>query len=164
MPRRWDHNRGEGRLPDRPGPRCRCGERGFTLLEALIATAIAAMVLGVLLRTAVGGIGAVREAANYQLAVALARSHLTMLGRNMAGVPTDSQGNDGPFGWRIRVAPEAAASSGTGIVDWYLHKDELQATLYSVSVTVSWQSDGRRRELDVHTQRLGLALPTSPQP
>ncbi len=139
-------------------------ERGFTLLEVLVAAAIAAMVLGVLLPTALSGIGTVRAAVAYQTAGALARSHLALLGRNMADVPADSQGSDGPFDWRVRVTPEAVASSGAGIVNWFLHKDELQATLYAVSITISWQSNGRRRELSIDTQRLGLALPPAPQP
>jgi prepilin-type N-terminal cleavage/methylation domain-containing protein len=134
-------------------------ERGFTLLEVLVASVIAALMFAALLQTALSGIRAVRSAGAYETAMALARSHLAMLGRNAADEAGDSHGSDGPFDWRVQVKPEAVASSGAGIVNWYLHKDEARATLYAVSVTVSWQSEGRRRELRVDTKRLGFASP-----
>lgn len=133
-------------------------ERGFTLLEVLVASLIVALAFGVLLPAAVSGIATVRNAGAYETAMALARSHLAMLGRNMANVAAASQGSDGPFDWQIRVTPEAVASPGAGIVNWFLHKDEPRATLYTVSVTVSWGAEGQRREFHIDTQRLGFAL------
>jgi prepilin-type N-terminal cleavage/methylation domain-containing protein len=139
-------------------------DRGFTLLEVLVATVIAAAMFAVLLQTALSGIRTVRTAGAYETAMALARSHLAMLGRNVADNAGDSHGNDGPFDWRVRVKPEAVASSGAGIVNWFLHKDEAHATLYDVSITVSWQSEGRRRDLSVSTKRLGFAVPPPQTP
>jgi len=134
-------------------------ERGFTLLEVLVASVIAALAFGVLLPAAVGGIATVRNAGHYETAMTLARSHLALLGRNMATVAEASHGSDGPYDWEVRVTPESVAGSGGGIVNWYLHKDEPSATLYGVSVIVSWQTGDRRREVRIDTQRLGFALP-----
>lgn len=139
-------------------------DRGFTLLEILVATVIAAAMFAVLLQTALSGIRTVRTAGAYETAMALARSHLAMLGRNVADNAGDQHGSDGPFDWRVHMKPEAVASSGAGIVNWYLHKDEPHATLYDVNVTVSWQSEGRRRELSVTTKRLGFAVPPPQTP
>lgn len=139
-------------------------ERGFTLLEMLIALAIATAVLGVLLPGAVSAIATARSARSYETAVALARSHLALLGRNMAYVPPVSSGRDGPFDWRVQLKPEATASPGPGIVDWYLHSTEMRATLYHVGVVVSWQADGHRRSLHIETQRLGFAPPPLVRP
>jgi general secretion pathway protein I len=139
-------------------------ERGFTLLEMLIALAIATAMLGVLLPEAVNAIATARNAGLYETAVALARSHLAMLGRNMADAPPTSTGRDGPFAWRVQVKPEATASPGPGIVNWYLHSNEMRATLYDVRVIVSWEIDGHRRALRIETQRLGFAPPPSAQP
>ena len=137
-------------------------ERGFTLLEVLIASVIAAAVFGVLLRSAMSGISTARDAGAYETAVALARSHLALLGRDMASLPADQHGSDGPFEWRVRLTREAVADPGAGIVNWYLHKDEPRAALYAVSVSIAWQSEGRRHELDIETQRLGFAPPPPP--
>jgi general secretion pathway protein I len=139
-------------------------ERGFTLLEVLIASAIAAAMFGVLLQSAVSGVETVRNAGAYEAAVALARSHLALLGRNVADEPTDSHGNDGPFDWHIRIVPQRAAYTGSGIVNWFRHKDEKQPTLYDVSLVVSWLAAGHRREVQIDTQRLGFALPAAPDP
>ncbi len=139
-------------------------ERGFTLLEVLIALVIATAMLGVLLQTALSGIATVRSAGAYETAVALARSHLAMLGRNMADVPAGTHGSDGPFDWRVQVVPEAVANPAPGIVNWFLHKDEERATLYAVSIVVDWQTSGHRRELRIATQRLGFAPPPAVQP
>ena len=139
-------------------------ERGFTLLEVLIASVIAAVVFGVLLLTALNALGTVRNAGAYETALSLARSHLAMLGRNMANVPADSHGSDGPFYWQVRVKPEAVANPGPGIVAWYEHRNQLRATLYAVRIIILWQADGHRHQLHVETQRLGFALPPPVQP
>jgi prepilin-type N-terminal cleavage/methylation domain-containing protein len=138
-------------------------ERGFTLLEVLVASVIAAAMFAVLLQTALSGIRTVRNAGAYETAIALTRSHLAMLGRTVADAAPDSHGSDGPFDWRIRVTPEAVADPGAGIVNWFLHKDEARATLYAVSITVFWRLEGRRRELRLDTKRLGFAPPPPPE-
>ncbi len=135
-------------------------DRGFTLLEVLVALAIAAVTFGVLLSTELSGIRTVRNAGAYEAAMQLARSHLAMLGPNMASVPPVQQGQDGPFVWRIQVKPEQVAHSRAGAVQLFAHANELRATLYAVGITVSWRSDGREQDLYLNTQRLGfVALP-----
>lgn len=139
-------------------------ERGFTLLEVLIAVVIATVVFGALMQASLSGIRLTRSAGGYEMAMALARSHLAMLGRNMATVPPDSHGQDGPFEWRIQVAPEGTANPGAGIVNWFIHRDEARATLYAVSIVISWPADGRRPMLRLVTQRLGFEPPSSATP
>jgi prepilin-type N-terminal cleavage/methylation domain-containing protein len=139
-------------------------ERGFTLLEVLVALVIAAVMFGALLQSATSGIATARDAGAYETAAALARSHLALLGRDMAIVAADQQGHDGPYDWQVHLTREAVASPGAGIVNWYLHKDEARPALYAVSINVSWQSEGRRRELRIDTQRLGFAPPPPETP
>lgn len=134
-------------------------ERGFTLLEVLIAAMIAILVFAALMQASLSGIRLTRSAGGYEMAMALARSHLAMLGRNMATVPPDSHGKDGPFKWRIQVEPEATDNPGPGIVNWFIHRDESRATLYTVIIVISWPADGRHPVLRLVTQRLGFAPP-----
>ena len=139
-------------------------DRGFTLLEVLVALAITAVTLAVLLSTEVNGIRTVRSAGAYETAMTIARSHLAMLGPNMADVAAAQHGRDGAFDWRIRVAPLAVAQTGVGAVRQFPHKAQLQAALYAVGITISWRSDGHDQMLQVNTQRLGFhALPPPQQ-
>ena len=55
-------------------------ERGFTLLEVLIAFVIAALALGVLFQGTAGSLGSVRVSGQYQEALSRARSHLEAAG------------------------------------------------------------------------------------
>ncbi len=139
-------------------------ERGFTLLEVLVASIIAAAVLSVLLQTAMTGNSTVREAGRYETAMALARSHLALLGGNVATLPPEQHGHDGPFDWQVQVTREAAACPGPGVVNQFLYRDAARAGLFAVDVQVSWQSAGHRRQVQIETKRLGFAPPASTQP
>ncbi len=118
------------------------GEAGFTLLEALIAFAIAALALAALLQGALTGLRATQAATRTEEALARARSRLAALGATPIA-PTDRRGDDGGgFAWRLRVVP-AATSGGL--------------TLFNVTVVVGWRDGGTPREVRLETQRLGPA-------
>lgn len=125
------------------------GERGFTLLEVLVAFVIAALALGVLFRGTLDGLRSAQAAGRYEEAVTRARSRLAAL---TAGglTPGDHQGDDGNgFHWRERItAIETAAPPppGTG----------GSLALYAVSVGVSW-TDGKRRTVELDSERIGPA-------
>lgn len=87
----------------------RAGERGFTLLEVLVAFAIAALALTVLFRATGSGLGSARAASRYEEAVVRARSHLAAIGHDAALVAGDASGDDGGgFQWRLSVRPLAS--------------------------------------------------------
>ncbi len=118
------------------------GEAGFTLLEALIAFAIAALALAALLQGALTGLRAAQAATRTEEALARARSRLAALEATPIA-PADRSGDDGGgFAWRLRVVP-AATSGGL--------------TLYNVTVAVGWRDGGTPREVRLETQRLGPA-------
>ena len=81
------------------------GERGFTLLEVLVAFIIAALALGVMFEAALGGLRSTETASHYQEALSLARSHLASInaaplgGRGVSG--DDGRG----FHWSVRIKP-----------------------------------------------------------
>ena len=123
-------------------------ERGFTLLEVLVAFVIAALALGVLFRGTLGGLRTAQVASRYEEAVTRAQSHLAAL---TAGglTPGDRQGEDGNgFHWRVRIAPVGLTDTGS-------------SALYAVNVSVSWM-DGSRRSVELDSERIGLAPRPAP--
>ena len=123
-------------------------ERGFTLIEVLVAFVIAALSLAVLARAAVDGVGNAHVAARYQEALARARSHL-------AGLPSpptagDFKGDEGNgFHWHVRVVPGARETT----------RQNVQLTLYDIAVSITWDDGDRRRVVQIDTERAA----TSPQ-
>lgn len=125
-------------------------ERGFTLLEVLIAFSIAAAAILVIMRANVAGIDSARTAARYEEAVARARSHLANTGVAMPLVAGTSSGDDGGgFQWQIDVTPVATTGTPpTGI------GPPQSITLYEIAVHVGWRETGRLREVVLRTRRL----------
>src|ERR1700680_3114359 len=129
------------------------GERGFTLLEVLVAFIIAALALGALFRGTLDGLRATQVASRYEQAVTRAQSHLAALTVAGSLVPGDRQGDDGGgFHWRVRITPliaaRIAASPPPG--------SRNAPGLYAVSVAVSWM-DGSTRTVELDSERIGLA-------
>ena len=116
-------------------------DQGFTLLEVLVAFAIAALALGTLFRGTIDGLHTAQIAGRYQEAVTRAESRLAALTTGNL-TASDRQGDDGNgFHWRERITPvETAAPVG----------------LYAVSVAVSWVDDSRRT-VELDSERIGLA-------
>ena len=121
---------------------------GFTLLEVLVATVIAALALAVLFSGAIGGVKAARIATHIEEAVSRARSHLATLEYGPMPPPGVRTGDDGGgFHWRTQVA-RVAASAGLA--------------LYDESVAISWHSDGGRRQVVLHGRRVAPAPREAP--
>ena len=126
---------------------------GFTLLEVVVALAIAALALVGLFRAGGGGLIAVDTAARAEEAVQRAQSHLAAVGRDaalVAGEFTDDDG--GGYRWRLRVRPistrQALAQDGSS---------SSTTTLFDVEVAISWQARGGERSVVLKSLRLGSA-------
>ncbi len=123
---------------------------GFTLLEVLVALAIAGLALVALFRAGGDGLVAVDTAARVEEAVQRAQSHLAAVGRAAALLQGDSEGDDGGgYHWRLRITPVASgpppAAGGAA------------AILFDVEVAISWPGRGQDRAVTLKTQRLGAA-------
>jgi general secretion pathway protein I len=126
-------------------------ERGFTLLEVLIAFAIAALALGLLFRTASGSLVAVETAGRYEEAVARARSHLDAIGSEAALAAGTSEGDDGDgYRWHLAVTPLAAVQARSQI------NGPPPPVLYAVTVAISWHDAGKDRQFALETERMGV--------
>ena len=129
-------------------------ERGFTLLEVLIAFAIAALALGLLFRAVSGGLLSVETAGKYEEAVSRARSHMAAIGGDSALAPIDSNGDDGGgYRWHLKIVQEARGQSASNGPVAGLPP----AVLYAVVVSISWHDAGKDREFVLRSERMGLA-------
>jgi general secretion pathway protein I len=125
-------------------------DNGFTLLEVVVALAIAALAIVGLFQAASGGLLAVNTAGRVEEAVQRAQSHLAAVGRSAAliqGEFTDDDG--GGYRWRLRARPvgtrQVAAASGN---------PAASATLFDVEVAISWPGPRGERSVVLKTMRL----------
>jgi general secretion pathway protein I len=138
-------------------------ERGFTLLEVLIAFTIATLALAMLFRGAGAGMVSAERAGRYEEAVSRAKSHLAAIGRNAAVAPGDAEGDDGNgFRWRLHVTQVAVSQpadrngpGGQVVNGMASNVQSPPVALFAISVAVSWMEQGRRREVRLGTERLG---------
>jgi general secretion pathway protein I len=128
-------------------------EGGFTLLEVVVAVAIAAMALVGLFQAASGGLFAVDTAARVEEAIQRAQSHLAAIGRSADLVQGEFTDDDGSgYRWRLRARPMATrqASLADGNV-------AATITLFEVEVAISWPGRNGDRSVVLKTLRLGTA-------
>jgi general secretion pathway protein I len=131
-------------------------ERGFTLLELMVAFVIAALALGVLFHGASGGLHSVAVANRYQEALARARSRLATIGHGLPLAPRHDSGEDGfGFRWDVDIALAGSAAPVRQPADAALGPAPRMA-LYSVQVGESWTGDAGPRRVRLHTERVGL--------
>ena len=126
---------------------------GFTLLEVLVAVAIAALAFVGLFQAASGGLFAADTAARAEEAVQRAQSHLAAVGRDAALVQGEFTDDDGGgYRWRLRVQPVASrqvlAPNGNSAAT---------STLFDVEVTILWPGRDGDRSVALRTLRLGAA-------
>ena len=126
---------------------------GFTLLEVVVALAIAAVALVGLFQAGSGGFFAVDTAARSQEAVQRAQSHLAAVGRDAALVQGDFTDEDGGgYRWHLSVRPAATrqlpAAGGNA---------NTTETLFDVEVAISWPGHSGDRSVVLKTLRLGSA-------
>jgi general secretion pathway protein I len=129
---------------------------GFTLLEVLVALAIAGLALVTLFRAGGEGVVAVDTATRVEEAVQRAQSHLAAVGRDVALLQSEAEGDDGGgYHWRLRIAP-VATLSGQGPAGGSA-PSSAGTTLFDVEVAIFLPGRGQPRSVVLRTQRLAAA-------
>jgi general secretion pathway protein I len=123
------------------------GERGFTLIETLVAFSVAVLVLSVLLPALTFGLVGGKRAANVTDATILAESVLDTVGVATALADGDvAELDSGPYHVRTTTQRyvDPAAPSGAG----------QYVVLYALTATVGWREGGQNRTVSLATLRL----------
>lgn len=126
-------------------------DNGFTLLEVVVALAIAGLALVGLFRAGSGGLVSVDTATRTEEAIQRAQSHLAAVGRDAALVEGELSGEDGGgYHWTLRVRPLTARQSvgPDGVT-------AVSTILYDVEVAISWPGRAGQRAVVLRTLRLG---------
>ncbi len=132
-------------------------DRGFTLLEALVAFAILSMALVPLFQGGSESLRGVDVAGETETAVALAQSYLRLFEELAEPGSQERQGDDGPYHWLLRIVPlDSVPASAPG------GRRQNPTILYQVLATVSWASQGRRSSIRLDTRRLSPVPPVLP--
>ncbi len=133
---------------------------GFTLLDVLVAGTIAAAMMAVLLGVMRDGAVSMQASTGTEMALAVARNHLTLVEQDISHAANAEHGQDGAFLWEYRITREASASPGPGIVAAFLARNTARPVLLGVEVVVRWQFDGKLRQIRLATHRLAYTAPT----
>ncbi|MGZ8158905.1 type IV pilus modification PilV family protein [Methylobacter tundripaludum] len=119
-------------------------QRGFSLLEILIAFSILALSLGILLKIFSAGVNTAGVAEEYNEAGQIAESLMAQTGVETALRPNEATGLEkGKYRWRVSVSPFQFTAENLDV-------NAITAVLFKVKVTVNWgddNADGRQVEL-----------------
>jgi general secretion pathway protein I len=128
------------------------GEAGFTLLEVIVAVAIAGLALVALFQAGSAGLLTVSEATRVEAAVDRAQSHLAEFASTSAIRPEESEGDDGDgYHWRLTARPVTSRPAETP------DRPDAAPTLYDIDVTIWWGTGHHRRSVELETERIGNA-------
>jgi len=124
-------------------PKIPSASSGFTLIEVLVALAIAGLGLALLVAATSSGLESSVAAARYLQATSHAQSRLAQLGLTLPLKKGDYSGEEGDgFHWHVHIADAIShASAGTA--------------LYPVTVTESWRNGPRQKSLSLYSERVG---------
>lgn len=134
------------------------GQRGFSLLEVLVAFVVLTLSLGVILKIFSDGMRSVELAEQTAYAVALAQSQLAAAAADPALPPGRRAGEDAAhYRWEIAIQPAAAPPTTATPAP-----AAAPVRLMEVTVTVAWGAAPHLRTLSLSTLRVQSAPLTLP--
>jgi general secretion pathway protein I len=130
-------------------------QRGFTLLEVIVALIIAGLAAVALMQAVATGLRTTRTASMVDQAIVRAKSHLAAATHGARLVPGDTRGDDGGgFRWRLRIAPVASAAVRPMIAGPRA-ASSVPVTLYGISVWIAWNEGGQEHAVRLDTEQIG---------
>ena len=125
-------------------------EKGFTLLEIMVALAILGIALTVILQQFSAGLRSVRISREYTAAVIHAREKMEecCLNQKLAEKEETGEFEDG-YKWRVVVAPFKEEKKNEGESTEF-----LLLTMYDIKSTVSWDGGGKSRQVELATVKV----------
>lgn len=138
-------------------------QRGYTLIEVIVAFALLALALTLLLGTLSGAVRQVRWSGDAGRAALHAQSLMDTIGVGQALLPVQRNGqfDAGRYRWSLTVIPwDEPLPPNAPVVPRApaLHR------LYEVALSVEWGSGGPRERLELQTLRLAPVQPGVVQP
>jgi general secretion pathway protein I len=122
--------------------------RGMTLMEVLVAFVVLSLTMAVILHIFSGGMRNSRLTDSYSRAVFLAQSRLAAVGVEGSLAPGEESGRVGAnLQWRVNIA----RVEDDGEADRLL----MPVRQYLVRAQVTWQEDGRDKQIELSSVRLG---------
>ncbi len=126
----------------------RSTQRGMTLLEILVAFVILSLAMAVILQIFSGGMRNSHVAERYSKAVFLAQSRMAAVGLEQALAPGEDSGQVGAdLQWHVSISVLDDGGEADKLV--------LPVRQFLVRVTVSWNDDGRGKQVELSSVRLG---------
>ncbi|SDZ78149.1 general secretion pathway protein I [Thiothrix caldifontis] len=123
--------------------------KGFSLLEVLVAFVVMGLVVGVLLQLFGSAMRSVALADEYSFAVQVAESRLAAVGSEIEVEEGNISGDEpgSAYRWEVQMSPIELSEA--------LEKMPLPLQLYRVEVVVTWKSGDSAREFHLSSLRFG---------
>ena len=120
---------------------------GFTLIEVLVALAIAGLGLALLVAATGAGLESSTAAARHIQAASQAQSRLAQVGLTLPLKKGEYFGDEvGGFHWRVHIGDSISHASAGGAA---------ALALYPVTVTESWREGAEQKRLSLYSERVG---------
>ena len=100
-------------MTQRRSPKSGRRDRGDVFVEALVATAIVAMILAATFRVIADGAARERRTDSRRMALLVAQSEVAAVGADIPLAPGESAGFAGNLVWRVNVSPYDGAGGAT---------------------------------------------------